>query len=117
MAGILARGRKLVCVGRNYVAHAKELGNEIPTQPILFLKPTSSYITQWKSTTMPPPAHHCIQIPNDAGGELHHEVELGIVMGRQTSRVSPEQALEHVHGYVRYLKRHRKQLTVLPTSS
>jgi acylpyruvate hydrolase len=109
MSGLLARGRKIVGVGRNYVAHAHELGNEAPVSPILFLKPTSSYITVFRKSgssndgeTSPlvPPEEHCIQVPHDAGGELHHEVELGVVIGRRGSRIAPADAHSYIHGYV-----------------
>jgi acylpyruvate hydrolase len=115
MSGLLARGRKIVGVGRNYVAHAHELGNEGPVSPILFLKPTSSYITVFRNSnsnsnsssskdaqTAPlvPPEEHCIQVPHDAGGELHHEVELGVVISKRGSRIAPADAHSYIHGYV-----------------
>jgi hypothetical protein len=60
-------GKKIVAVGRNYQEHAAELGNAVPTKPMLFLKPTSSYILEGEA----------IKIPKGCF-ELHHEVELGI---------------------------------------
>ncbi|KAH3789980.1 acylpyruvase FAHD1, mitochondrial-like [Dreissena polymorpha] len=82
-------GRKIVAVGRNYRAHALELGNQVPTKPILFLKPTSSYITEGEK----------IKIPVGCSS-LHHEVELGIVIGKPGSRISEQEAMNHVAGYV-----------------
>ena len=46
-------GRKVVAVGRNYADHAKELGNAVPTKPLLFMKPTSSYITAGQAIQIP----------------------------------------------------------------
>jgi len=84
--------RKAVCVGRNYAEHAKELGNAVPSggeKPLLFMKPSSSIITQGQS----------IEIPIGLT-ELHHEIELGIVIGSKCSRASPEKAVEAIGGYV-----------------
>lgn len=54
--------RKIVAVGRNYAEHARELGNEVPTTPVLFLKPPSSFITAGSSIEVPPNVK-----------EVHHE--------------------------------------------
>jgi acylpyruvate hydrolase len=78
---------KIVCIGRNYAEHAKELGNAVPTNPVLFLKPTSSFITEPQS----------ILIPD--GVTLHHEVELGVVIGQRATRVAAADALRYVSGY------------------
>merc|ERR1719193_1984389 len=59
-------GKKIVAVGRNYADHAKELGNAVPTKPLLFMKPASSYIR----------AGQAIEIPLGCS-QLHHEIELG----------------------------------------
>lgn len=67
--------------------HAKELGNAIPTQPFFFLKPTSSYISS------PGP----IRIPNP-GAIVHHEVELGVIIGKPGFRISEKEAWGHVDG-------------------
>jgi len=64
-------GKKIVGIGRNYVAHAKELNNPIPTKPFFFLKPTTSYLLQPNPIVLPYP-----------GIVIHHEVELGIVIGK-----------------------------------
>ncbi len=58
---------KVVCVGRNYRAHAKELGNEVPTTPLLFLKPPSSVIGPQEAIRCP-----------EQSKEVHHEAELGV---------------------------------------
>ncbi|KAL4231605.1 Acylpyruvase fahd1 [Mactra antiquata] len=82
-------GRKIVAVGRNYRAHAAELGNPVPKKPILFLKPTSSYITEGEK----------IRIPEECSS-LHHEVELGIVISKNGCRISEQEAMNYVGGYV-----------------
>ena len=80
---------KIVCVGRNYVAHAKELGNEVPTQPLLFLKPPSSIIRGGES----------IRIPA-VSKQVEYEGEIGVVVGRRIRRVTPDEARAAVGGIV-----------------
>src|SRR4051812_11656214 len=72
---------KIVCVGRNYAAHAKELGNEVPKQPLLFLKPPSSLIRTGASICLP-------QVSN----RVEHEGEIGVVVGERLHRVSSDVA-------------------------
>ena len=79
---------KVVCVGRNYGAHARELGNEVPTEPLIFLKPPSGVVGPGAA----------IEIP-DGVGEVHHEAELGVVVGRRLrGAVSEAEALAAVFG-------------------
>eukprot|EP00929_Paragymnodinium_shiwhaense_P045346 TRINITY_DN23178_c0_g1_i1.p1 TRINITY_DN23178_c0_g1~~TRINITY_DN23178_c0_g1_i1.p1 ORF type:complete len:259 (+),score=36.99 TRINITY_DN23178_c0_g1_i1:76-777(+) len=80
--------RTIYAIGRNYVAHAKELSNPVPTEPFWFIKPASTLISSGMAHRCPP-----------GKGESHHEVELGVVIGAQASRVLPEQALNYVSGY------------------
>jgi 2-keto-4-pentenoate hydratase/2-oxohepta-3-ene-1,7-dioic acid hydratase in catechol pathway len=68
---------KVVCVGRNYRAHAKELGNEVPKEPLLFIKPSTSVIG--------PSAQ--IRIP-EVSREVHYEAELAVVMARALTRAA-----------------------------
>jgi len=82
-------GRKIICVGRNYSEHAAELGNAIPEKPLLFLKPPSSYLTEGNA----------IRLPLGCSS-LHHEIELGIVIGSKCSQIQPEEAMKCVGGYV-----------------
>jgi 2-keto-4-pentenoate hydratase/2-oxohepta-3-ene-1,7-dioic acid hydratase in catechol pathway len=79
---------KIVCVGRNYAAHARELGNEVPKQPLLFLKPPSSLVRSGES----------IQLPT-VSNRVEYEGEIGVVVGERLRRVSPQRAraaLAHV---------------------
>ena len=98
---------KVVCVGRNYRAHAKELGNEVPTTPLLFLKPPSSVIGPQDAIRCP-----------EQSKEVHHEAELGVVLGRTLSRATPVEARLAVFGYTclndvtaRDIQREEKQFT------
>jgi 2-keto-4-pentenoate hydratase/2-oxohepta-3-ene-1,7-dioic acid hydratase in catechol pathway len=79
---------KIVCVGRNYAAHAKELGNEVPKQPLLFLKPPSSLIRTGASIRLP-------QVSN----RVEHEGEIGVVVGERLHKVSSDvarRAIAHI---------------------
>lgn len=87
-SSFLTRGKKIVAIGRNYAAHAKELNNAVPTEPFFFLKPTSSYIEN----------NATIEIPK--GVIAHYEVELGVVIGSNRIRdVKAAEAMQHVAGY------------------
>ncbi len=79
---------KIICVGRNYAAHAKELGNEVPKQPLLFFKPPSSLLRPGGT----------IELPKEST-RVEHEAELAMIIGRRARRVTPEQAMAHVFGY------------------
>jgi 2-keto-4-pentenoate hydratase/2-oxohepta-3-ene-1,7-dioic acid hydratase in catechol pathway len=72
---------KIVCVGRNYAAHARELGNEVPKQPLLFLKPPSSLIRSGESIVLPA-----------VSNRVEFEGEIGVVVGERLRKVSPQQA-------------------------
>jgi len=89
-ASLLSACRKLVCVGRNYAAHAKELGNAVPSKPVLFLKPSTSLLS---------PSQGPILCPEEVTS-LHHEVELGIVIGKKGVDIPISSVSSHVCGYV-----------------
>jgi 2-keto-4-pentenoate hydratase/2-oxohepta-3-ene-1,7-dioic acid hydratase in catechol pathway len=72
LEGAMQRPGKIVCVGRNYVAHAKELGNAVPEQPLLFLKPPSAVIGDGEAIVLPA-----------ASRRVEHEAEIGVVLGRR----------------------------------
>ena len=80
---------KIVCVGKNYRDHAAEMGGEVPEEPLLFLKPSSSVIGP----------HEPIRLPTDRSGEVHHEAELAVVIGALLQRVTPEEARSGILGY------------------
>ncbi|MBK9097071.1 MAG: fumarylacetoacetate hydrolase family protein [bacterium] len=79
---------KIICVGRNYAEHAKELGNEIPEKPVLFLKPASGLIYSGEQIIHP-----------DYGNELHHEVELVLLIGETVKKASKAQSEKAIIGY------------------
>ncbi|HVR42405.1 MAG TPA: fumarylacetoacetate hydrolase family protein [Thermoanaerobaculia bacterium] len=79
---------KIVAVGRNYSEHARELGNEVPTEPILFLKPPSAVIGPEAEIERPA-----------ASERVDFEGELAIVVGRRSKNVSREQWRDHVLGF------------------
>jgi 2-keto-4-pentenoate hydratase/2-oxohepta-3-ene-1,7-dioic acid hydratase in catechol pathway len=79
---------KIVCVGRNYVDHAKELGNEVPTEPLIFLKPPSSIIGDGDAIVYPPQS-----------SLVHFEGEIGLVIGKRARNLRPEEAMDHIFGY------------------
>jgi 2-keto-4-pentenoate hydratase/2-oxohepta-3-ene-1,7-dioic acid hydratase in catechol pathway len=79
---------KIVCLGRNYRAHAKEMGVAPPKEPVNFLKPASSVIGDGEDI-----------IIREGTGEVHHEVELGVVIGGRCRDVRAGGALEKVLGY------------------
>lgn len=79
---------KIVCVGVNYRTHANEMGHELPTEPLMFLKPP---------TAMNAPGGE-IHLPPDVG-RVDYEGELAVVMGRRAHHVAPEDALTFVLGY------------------
>lgn len=80
---------KIVCVGRNYKAHASELGNEVPKEPLLFFKPPSSILDPGGAIELPPAS---------ISERIDHEAELGVVIGRRARRVSAAEAAEIVFG-------------------
>ena len=79
---------KIICIGRNYVAHAKEHEVEVPEVPLLFLKPPSALIGPAEAIVLPPQSQ-----------QVEHEAELVVVIGKAGRWVSPEAALDHVLGY------------------
>ena len=79
---------KIVCVGRNYREHAQELGNEVPAEPLIFLKPPSSLIANGDSIVYPALSRN-----------VHFEGELGVVIGSRASHADAADAATHIFGY------------------
>lgn len=78
---------KIVCVGRNYAAHAAELNNPLPDAPLLFIKPATAAV----------PLDQPLRLP--AGqGPVHHELELALLIGREIKEATPAEALATVAG-------------------
>jgi 2-keto-4-pentenoate hydratase/2-oxohepta-3-ene-1,7-dioic acid hydratase in catechol pathway len=77
-----------VCVGRNYAEHAKELGNEVPKQPMLFFKPPSAIIGPGEAIVLPA-----------ASQQVEYEAEIGVVLGARLSRASESEAERAIEGF------------------
>lgn len=85
----LCRPSKLICIGLNYAAHAKESGMEVPKEPVVFFKATSAIVGPNDGLTIP---------KNSV--KTDWEVELAVVIGKRASYVSKEEAMDHIAGYV-----------------
>jgi len=85
------RPSKLVCVGKNYLEHAKEIGEGIPTEPTLFMKATSAWCGPCDDVIIP-----------RGSTKLDYEVELAVVIGRVASYVEEREAMDHVAGYATF---------------
>lgn len=103
LGSCIARPSKIICVGKNYLEHAKEFGEGVPAEPILFLKATSS---------MSGP-NDDVQIPV-GGTQLDYEIELGVVIGKRAKNIREDQAGAHIAGYTlfndyseRFFQKHR----------
>lgn len=87
------RAGKILCIGRNYAEHIKELNNKAPSQPFFFLKPSSSVIH---------PGQGPILVPR--GTSVHYELELAVVLGKKLQNLDPQafgekEALDAIDGY------------------
>ena len=78
---------KIVCIGRNYAAHAQELNNPIPSTPILFMKPSTAMVSFEQPFSIP--THQ---------GSVHHEVEIAILIGETLTNTSVKKAKESIYG-------------------
>jgi 2-keto-4-pentenoate hydratase/2-oxohepta-3-ene-1,7-dioic acid hydratase in catechol pathway len=86
--GVPTLPSKIVCVGLNYTDHAKELDMEIPEEPIIFIKPSTAAIGHCDNIIYP-----------KSSSQVDYEAELGIVISKETHRVSANDALDHIGGY------------------
>jgi 2-keto-4-pentenoate hydratase/2-oxohepta-3-ene-1,7-dioic acid hydratase in catechol pathway len=75
------RPSKIVCVGRNYLEHAKELGNDVPTEPLIFLKPPSSVVRSGEAILLPPQS-----------SQVEHEGEIGVLIAKPLRNASAKEA-------------------------
>jgi acylpyruvate hydrolase len=79
---------KILCIGRNYADHIKELGSATPEAPVLFIKPASSIIGEGEKIVIPPYSDDC-----------HHEAELALLIGRKGKDIPGNRAMDHIAGY------------------
>ncbi len=87
----VARPSKVVCIGKNYLEHSKELGEGIPTEPTIFMKATSAWSGPSDDVVIP-----------RGSTKLDYEVELAVVIGKTASYVDEREALDHVVGYATF---------------
>ncbi|MBE0577578.1 MAG: fumarylacetoacetate hydrolase family protein [Desulfuromonadales bacterium] len=79
---------KIVCIGRNYAEHIKELGNKTPDKAVIFMKPASAIVAPGGTVAIP-----------DYSNDCHHEIELAVLIGKAAKGVCAAEALDHVSGY------------------
>jgi len=79
---------KIVCLGRNYLEHIRELGNQVPDRAVIFCKPASSILPNGGEIRIPTYSDDC-----------HHELELAVLIGRSGKQIQKSSALAHVAGY------------------
>jgi 5-carboxymethyl-2-hydroxymuconate isomerase len=79
---------KIVCLGRNYLDHIRELGNKVPDRAVIFCKPASSIIADGGTIEIPSYSNDC-----------HHELELALLIGTAGKNIAEADALQHVSGY------------------
>jgi 2-keto-4-pentenoate hydratase/2-oxohepta-3-ene-1,7-dioic acid hydratase in catechol pathway len=84
----MQRPSKIVCIGRNYAAHAKELGNEVPAAPLIFLKPPSALVASGDTIRIPPESQ-----------QVEFESEICVVIGTRATNVREAGAERHIAGY------------------
>jgi 5-carboxymethyl-2-hydroxymuconate isomerase len=82
------RLNNIFCIGKNYADHAKEMGGDVPKEPVIFLKPTSAVITNGAPIIIPPMTSN-----------VHHEVELTVLIGTGGKNIPQASAMDHVAGY------------------
>ena len=85
----MIRPSKIVCIGRNYADHAKELGNEVPKAPLFFLKAPSALIGNDEAIVLPPES-----------AQVEYEAEIGVVLARQIHHAGPDEAEAAIGGFV-----------------
>jgi len=79
---------KIVCIGRNYAEHIKELGNQTHDKPVIFIKPASALVSSGGTVVIPSHSDDC-----------HHEIELAVLIGKTAKDITAEAALDYVSGY------------------
>jgi 2-keto-4-pentenoate hydratase/2-oxohepta-3-ene-1,7-dioic acid hydratase in catechol pathway len=84
----MLRPSKIVCVGKNYRDHAREMGSDVPPEPLLFLKPPSAIIGPGEPIVLPRLSNH-----------VEHEAEIAVVIGRRLRRVGEADAMRGVAGF------------------
>lgn len=86
--GSTVRPGKILCIGKNYARHAAEMKSEVPSEPVIFLKPVSALVGHNGKVLLP-----------EQSQDVHHEIELVAVVGRGGKNIPEEEALNHIDGY------------------
>lgn len=89
---------KIICIGRNYLDHAKELNSPVPTEPVFFVKTLNSLITDGNPIIYPR-----ILYENEQFNRVDHEVELAFILSKKCKKVSAENAFDLIQGYSVFL--------------
>lgn len=79
---------KIICLGRNYLDHIRELGNKVPDRAVIFCKPASSMIADGGTINIPEYSNDC-----------HHELELALLVGKTGKKIEEKEALSYLAGY------------------
>lgn len=87
-SGLVTTPGKLLCIGRNYAKHAAEMQSAVPEEPMIFLKPSTALVGHGGDVILPPQS-----------ADVHHEVELVVVIGRGGKQIPEADAMAHVDGY------------------
>jgi 2-keto-4-pentenoate hydratase/2-oxohepta-3-ene-1,7-dioic acid hydratase in catechol pathway len=89
-SGLTLKPGKLLCIGRNYAEHVREMGDvaDLPSEPVVFLKPATALVASGDEVVIPPQSE-----------EVHHEVEIVAVIGRGGKNIPEDEALEYVAAY------------------
>lgn len=107
----IARGglfavRRIYCVGRNYVEHIREMGNDEREPPFFFAKPADAVVVGGAAIPYPPQTD-----------DFHHEIELVVAIGKEGADIAVEQALSHVYGYAAGLDMTRRDIQAVAKKS
>ena len=107
----IARGglfavRRIYCVGRNYVEHIREMGNDERDPPFFFAKPADAVVVGGAAIPYPPQTD-----------DFHHEIELVVAIGKEGADIPVEQALAHVYGYAAGLDMTRRDIQAIAKKS
>ncbi|UXN71569.1 fumarylacetoacetate hydrolase family protein [Devosia neptuniae] len=107
----IARGglfavRRIYCVGRNYVEHIREMGNDEREPPFFFAKPADAVVVGGAAIPYPPQTD-----------DFHHEIELVVAIGKEGADIPVEQALAHVYGYAAGLDMTRRDIQAIAKKS
>ncbi len=99
---------KIICIGRNYLEHAKELNSPIPTEPVFFVKTLNSIITDGNPIIYPR-----ILYENDEFNRVDHEVELAFIMQKTCKKISSAKACDFIQGFSIFLDITARKMQIL----